>query len=144
MESCHCVQVRGESFALACLKLLDEVIHRLLDEQLRGVVALCGALLVGGIAAIAERRIFPVRCGVAAAGCAVAGVGCCGCCNGEWHVVLLRSPVGPICVQKQEHPNPIFFVERPRFMALRNGRRREGSVKTARSPARSSKRSGEP
>ena len=47
--------------------------------------------------------------------------------------MLLRSPVGPIGVQKQEHPNLIFFVECPRFMALRNGRRREGSVKGARS-----------
>ncbi|MGB7134554.1 MAG: hypothetical protein WBD46_04670, partial [Acidobacteriaceae bacterium] len=43
--------------------------------------------------------------------------------------MLLRSPEGPIGVQKQEHPNLIFFVECPRFMALRNGRRREGSVK---------------
>jgi hypothetical protein len=47
--------------------------------------------------------------------------------------MLLRSPVGPIGVQKQEHSNLIFFVECPRFMALRNGRRREGSVQGARS-----------
>jgi hypothetical protein len=58
--------------------------------------------------------------------------------------MLLRSPEGPIGVQKQEHPNQISFVECPRFMALRNGRRREGSVKAARSWARSSQRSGEP
>jgi hypothetical protein len=32
-----------------------------------------------------------------------------------------------------EHPNQISFVECPRFMALCNGRRREGSVKAARS-----------
>ncbi len=47
-------------------------------------------------------------------------------------VMLLCSPMGPIGVQKQEHPNQIFFVECPRFMALRNGRRREGSVQAAR------------
>jgi len=58
--------------------------------------------------------------------------------------MLLRSPEGPIGVQKQEHPNQISFVECPRFMALRNGRRREGSVKAARFAARSSQRSGEP
>jgi len=47
--------------------------------------------------------------------------------------MLLRSPEGPIGVQKQEHPNQISFVECSRFIALRNGRRREGSVKAARS-----------
>ena len=47
--------------------------------------------------------------------------------------MLSGSPVGPIGVQKQEHPNQISFVECPRFMALCNGRRREGSVKGARS-----------
>src|SRR5580658_7021070 len=47
--------------------------------------------------------------------------------------MLLRSPMGPIGVHEQEHPNLIFFVECSRFMALRNGRRREGSVKVTRS-----------
>jgi hypothetical protein len=46
----HRHEIRGESFALACFKLLGEVIHRLLDDELRGVVALACALLIGRIA----------------------------------------------------------------------------------------------
>jgi hypothetical protein len=86
-----------------------------------------------------------VRRGVA--GCAIAGGGGCdaGSVVAEFHDdAPLEAPLGPIGVQKQEPSNLIFFVECPRFMALRNGRRREGSVKAARSPARSSQRSGEP
>ena len=64
METGHRAQIGGQRFALARLKLLDEVIHGLLDEQLRGVIALCGALLIGRIAAAPLRRIFPVRRGV--------------------------------------------------------------------------------
>ena len=45
------ISIRGEAYRLRmsipCFKLLDEVIHSLLDEQLRGVVALRGALLAG-------------------------------------------------------------------------------------------------
>jgi hypothetical protein len=36
-------------------------------------------------------------------------------------MMLLRSPVRPIGVQKQEHPSQISFVECPRFMALPTG-----------------------
>ena len=61
METGHRREIRGQSFALARLKLLKQVIHGLLDELLRGVVALRGALLVRGFAA--ERRIFAVRRG---------------------------------------------------------------------------------
>ncbi len=61
---------------MACFKLLDEVVHGLLDKQLCGVVSLARALLIGRVAAVALRRIFPVRRGVAA-GCAIArGDGC--------------------------------------------------------------------
>jgi hypothetical protein len=35
--------------------------------------------------------------------------------------------------ETEEHPKPIFFVECSRFMAFRNGRRREGSVQGGRS-----------
>jgi len=57
--------------------------------------------------------------------------------------MLLRSPLGPIGVQKQEHPNLIFFVECPRFMALATGgggRFCQGRAFVA----RSSQRSGDP
>jgi len=56
---------------VARLKLLDEVVHGLFDKELGGVVLLCGALLIGRVAAVGPlRRIFPVRRGVAAfAGC---------------------------------------------------------------------------
>ena len=71
METGHCREIRGQSFALARFKLLEQVIHGLLDELLRGVVALRGALLVGGFAAV--RRIFAVRRG----GGVVVGAGSC-------------------------------------------------------------------
>ena len=71
METGHCCEIRGQSFALARFKLLEQVIHGLLDELLRGVVALRGALLVRGFAAV--RRIFAVRRG----GGVVVGAGSC-------------------------------------------------------------------
>ena len=52
VEAGHCAEIRGQGFALARLKLLDEKIHGLLDELLRGVVALRGALLVRGFCAV--------------------------------------------------------------------------------------------
>ena len=61
METGHCRKIGGQGFALARLKLLDQKVHGLLDELLRGVVALRGALLVGRFAA--ERRIVAVRRG---------------------------------------------------------------------------------
>jgi len=36
-------------------------------------------------------------------------------------LMLLDGPVGPIGVQKQKHPKPIFFVECSRFMAFATG-----------------------
>ena len=65
METRHRAEVRGQSFALACLKLLNEVVHGLLDELLCGVVFLATALLIRRLAAVPPRRIFPVRRGVA-------------------------------------------------------------------------------
>ena len=47
METGHRREIRGKCFALARFKLLKQVIHGLLDELLRWVVALRGALLVG-------------------------------------------------------------------------------------------------
>ena len=77
MEAGHCSQIRGQGFALACLHLLHEKVHGLLDDELGGVVALCRASLIRRVAAVAPlRRIFTVRRGLAA-GCAIAGgVGC--------------------------------------------------------------------
>jgi len=71
MEPSHCSKVGGQGFALARLKLQEEVVHGLLDELLCGVVFLGGALLVRRFAVTAERRIFPVRRGGGgcAAGC---------------------------------------------------------------------------
>jgi len=66
METGHCRKVGGQRFTLACLKLLDEKVHGLLDELLRGVVAQRGALLVGGLAR--KRRIVAVRRGGGAVG----------------------------------------------------------------------------
>jgi hypothetical protein len=79
METGHSREIRGQSFALARFKLLEQVVHGLFDELLRGVIALRGALLVGGF--VRHRRIFTVRRG---GGGIVAGV---------WHGV--RSPVLP-------------------------------------------------
>ena len=73
METRHRAKVRGQGFALACLKLLNEVVHGLLDELLCGVVFLAGALLVRRLAAVLPCRILPVRRGVADNGCAIAG-----------------------------------------------------------------------
>ena len=64
MEPRHRAKVRGQGFALARLKLLDEVIHGLLDDYLSGVVFLARALLIRRVAAGPLRRIFPVRRGV--------------------------------------------------------------------------------
>jgi hypothetical protein len=72
VETGHRREIGGQGFALACFKLLEQVIHGLLDELLRRVVALRGALLVGRLAR--RRRIVTVRrggCGVAAGGCCV-------------------------------------------------------------------------
>src|ERR1017187_2670077 len=52
METRHRAEIRGQSFALARLKLLDEVIHGLLDKLLGGVVLLAVALLVRRLAAV--------------------------------------------------------------------------------------------
>jgi hypothetical protein len=79
METGHCREIRGQCFAFACFKLLKQVVHGLLDELLRWVVVLRGALLVGGFAR--HRRIFTVR--------RVGG----GVAAGVWHDV--RSPVVP-------------------------------------------------
>ena len=57
----HCAEIRGQGFALAFLKLLEQEVNGLFDELLRGVLALGGALLIGRIAAM--RRILPVRRG---------------------------------------------------------------------------------
>jgi len=57
----HCAEIRGQGFALALLKLLEQEVNGLLDELLRGVFALGSALLIGGVAAV--RRILPVRRG---------------------------------------------------------------------------------
>jgi hypothetical protein len=46
MKTSHCVQICDKGFALSGLKLLDEVVHGLLDEQLYRVSALCIALLI--------------------------------------------------------------------------------------------------
>ena len=46
MEPGHRGQIRGQGFALARFKLLNKVVYGLLDELLRGVVFLAGALLV--------------------------------------------------------------------------------------------------
>ncbi len=67
----HRSQIRCESFALACLDLLDEKVHGLLDDELSWIVFLCCPSLIGRIAAVALRRIFPVRRSLAA-GCAIA------------------------------------------------------------------------
>jgi hypothetical protein len=69
----HRAEIGGEHVALPRIQLLNEVIDCLLDELLRGVFALCRALLVGRGARVALRRIFPVRRGVPVAGCAIAG-----------------------------------------------------------------------
>jgi len=48
--------------------------------------------------------------------------------------MLLSCPLwGELASETEEHPKPIFFVECSRFMAFRNGRRREGSVQGGRS-----------
>jgi hypothetical protein len=75
MKLCHRAKVRGQGFALACLKLLDEVVHGLLDKLLRWVVFLAGALLIRRLAAVLPCRIIPVRRGVGDNGCTAHG-GC--------------------------------------------------------------------
>jgi len=82
VEPRHRSEVRGQGFALARLKLLDEVIHGLLDDYLSGVVFLARSVLIRRVAAGPLRRIFPVRCG--AAGYVIAGVGGCVADSG-WH-----------------------------------------------------------
>lgn len=74
VEPRYGAEIGGEYVAVSGLKLLDEVIHGLPDEGLRGVVLLAGAFLIGLVAAVVPlRRIFAVRRGVAAAGAAIAG-----------------------------------------------------------------------
>jgi hypothetical protein len=46
MELRHCSEVGGKHFALASLQLLDEKVHGLLNNLLRGVVGGIGTLLV--------------------------------------------------------------------------------------------------
>lgn len=75
-EPRHRGKVRGQSLALACLDLSDEEVHGLLDDELSWIVFLCCPPLIGRIAAVALRRIFPVRRSLAA-GCAIAGGGGC-------------------------------------------------------------------
>ena len=75
METRHRAEIRGQGFALARLKLLDEIIHGLLDELLGGVVFLAVALLVRRLAAVLPCRILPVRRGAADNGCTAHG-GC--------------------------------------------------------------------
>jgi hypothetical protein len=47
VEAGHCSEIRGQRLAFTCFKLLEQVIYGLLDELLRGILALRGALLVG-------------------------------------------------------------------------------------------------
>jgi hypothetical protein len=75
MKPRHRAEIRGQGFAFARLKLLDEIIHGLLDELLGGVVFLAVALLVRRLAAVLPCRIFPVRRGAADNGCPAHG-GC--------------------------------------------------------------------
>ena len=63
METRHRAEIRGQSFALARLKLLNEVVHGLLDELLCGVVFLAVALLVRRLASVLPCRISPMRRG---------------------------------------------------------------------------------
>src|SRR5581483_558976 len=65
MEPSHRAKIRSQGFAFACLKLLDQIVHGLLDELLCGVVFLAGALLVRRFAAGPTCRIIPVRRGAA-------------------------------------------------------------------------------
>jgi hypothetical protein len=87
-------QRAGSSFAVARFKLLDEVVHGLLDEQLGGVVLSHGALLVRRVVAVVPlRRIFPVRRRVDV-GCAIAeGVGL----NGGGAEVLFHDSARSEC-----------------------------------------------
>lgn len=73
MKLRHGREKSGEGFALTCFKLPDEMIYGLLDEQLRGIVALGVALLIRRVAPAPKRRITLVRRGVAAVRCAIAG-----------------------------------------------------------------------
>jgi hypothetical protein len=47
VETGHCAEMRGQRFALARLKLLEQVIHGLFDELLCGVLPRRAAQLVG-------------------------------------------------------------------------------------------------
>lgn len=58
----HRAEIGGEHVAVPRIKLLDEVIDCLLDELLRGVFGLCGALLIRRGAAVGLRRIFRSEC----------------------------------------------------------------------------------
>jgi hypothetical protein len=109
MESRHYVQIGGKGFALAAFKLLDEVVHSLLDEYLCGVVSLCRALLIGRIAAISLRRIFTVRRGIAAAHCPIAGSEGCGAGIADLHMMLLWARCGADWRPKRKSTQPNFF-----------------------------------
>ena len=74
VESRNRGQICGQCLALARFYLLDEEIHGLLDDELGWIVFLRCPPLIRRIAAVPQRRIFPVRRGVA--GCAIAGGGC--------------------------------------------------------------------
>ena len=135
----HRSEIRGQGFALAFLKLLDQIVNGLLDELLCGVVALAGALLI--------RRVVRVRCAAFfLCGAALLAVPLLAVVAAMLVVPLLNSMMcssgsheGPIGVQKQEHPNQISFVECPRFMALSTGgggRFRQGRALGARSSKR--------
>jgi hypothetical protein len=71
MEPGHCREIRGQGFALARFKLLEQVVHGLLDELLCGVVFLRGALLVGRFARL--RSAAFLLCGAVVVLC------CCWC-----------------------------------------------------------------
>ena len=91
VEPRHRAQIGGEHVALPRVKLLDEVIDSLLDELLRRVFALRGALLVRRVAALGLRRIFAVRREVAP-GWAIAGGEGCGAGGWRCHVGAPQVP----------------------------------------------------
>jgi hypothetical protein len=91
VEPRHRAEVGGEGLAVARLKLFHEVVHGLFDQDLGGVVLLRGALLIGGVVAVALRRICSVRREVAA-GWAIAGGEGCGAGGWRCHVGAPQVP----------------------------------------------------
>ena len=63
-EPCHRSDIGGEHVAVPRVQVLDELIDSLLDELQCGVFGLRGALLIGRVATLGLRRIFPMRRGV--------------------------------------------------------------------------------